>query len=139
MHAVLCAGSHAQKALSVESPSRCIKIGQPAVCAMLQVAEDVGPRGPTSFTGLRSMAASAAAAAARKPKRKAVAPALLGMLSGSKGSGAAAGVGAIGDGVGSARAGASLSSLLGAGARSKRRKGDSTRALDSLIRKLPVQ
>lgn len=103
-----------------------------------EVAEDAGPRGPTSFAGLRSMAASAAAAVARKPKRKAAAPALLGMLSGSKGSGAAAGVSAAGDGAGSARAGASLISLLGAGAGPKRRKGDSSRALDSLFRKLPV-
>lgn len=102
----------------------------------LQCAQDLdeaAARGPTSFAGVRGMAASAAVVQ-RSTKRKAVGPALLGMLSSSRTTTAAVvGVGA--SSVSSARAVANLSRLLGATAGPKRQKAAESFATSLLLKK----
>ena len=97
--------------------------------------DEAAARGPTSFAGLRGMAASAAELAPRiQSKRKAVGPALLGMLSGSRMPTAAV-VGAGADSVSSARAAANLSRLLGATSGVKRQKAAGSYAAHALFKK----
>ncbi len=101
------------------------------LCSLLQDLDALAATGPTSFAGVRRMAA--AAAAAKKPKRKLASPALLGMLSRPAGGKAdrIAGEG----GQQKARAGGDMSWLTRAEPGSKRAKGSHERALNSLFKK----